>query len=816
MKAFNLSLILLVLNVGMSLAQTGNPTTLKERASRLKTFFDQHEIEKAYLHFDKPYYAAGDTIYFKAYVLAGEKNALSPLSGVLYADLISPENKVAKAIKLQVIDGLAWGDIALPDSLPGGNYRIRAYTKFMQNYGSELFFDKVITVGAIIKAPVAKAAKTTTVAATQPDMQFFPEGGEMVPGIPAKIAFKALRADGTGIAASGIVLDGAGTMVAKFTASHLGMGEFAFTPFKGKSYRAQTTFADGTKSIIALPAAESTAVAMSVSNLPAKLAIVINAGDGFFHKNKNQPLTLLFYSGGKLTSFTEKLTNREMSFDLMSSRLQPGITQITLLAADGAPLSERLVFIDREDKAALGIATDKKVYKQREQIKVSLHINAADLKAAPAHFSVAVIDKSKVGINQNKEENILTYLLLTSCLKGYIEEPGYYFTNIDNKKREDLDLVMLTHGYRRFSWKNVIDNDLPPITIQPEKALTISGQATLIGGTPLNNRLITLIATKGGSLLTENTNEAGAFSFQNLAFYDSTRFVLNALNNKGNDNTMLTYKPEQLAAVSPALYTSLDTSNTVIISQYLQNSQKQHAEYLKYFGNGIQLKQVNIRGVKQAGYRTQSLAGAGHADAVIKGSDLMSGGMLATALGGRVGGLFFTNADQADGGIPQLRMSGHPMLVVVNGVLRNGSEDQPAGINDISPGDVETIEVLKYSSAAIYGMMSAGGVLIITTKRGEGVDKKNVKSRGILPLAVQGYHKAREFYAPRYDYVNDRTRPDFRSTIYWLPEITTDNNGDASFDFYNADGTGQYQIIVEGINNNGTAGAAKLIYEVKE
>ncbi|MEO7213693.1 TonB-dependent receptor plug domain-containing protein [Mucilaginibacter sp.] len=804
-----------LLPVCYAMAQTAKPSSLKEQAARLKTFFDQHEIEKAYLHFDKPYYAAGDTIYFKAYVVAGEKNVLSPLSGVLYADLITPQNKIINAIKLQVIGGLAWGDFALPDSLVAGNYRVRAYTKLMQNYGGELFFDRTIPIAAIIEKPVKKAP--ATMQAIAPEIQFFPEGGELVPGIPAKIAFKALRGDGTGIAASGVILDGAGKAVSNLSTSHLGMGSISYTPHTGKSYHAEITFADGSKSSIQLPVADSTAVAMAVNNLPGKLAIAINAGGGFFHANKNKPLNLLFYSGGKLTTFTDKLTNREMKFDLESNRLQTGITQITLLAADGTPLCERLVFIDNNDKLDLGIATDKKEYQQREKIKVSLHINTADLETSPAHFSVAVIDRSKVDIIENKEENILTYLLLTSNLKGYIEEPGYYFININNKKREDLDLAMLTHGYRRFTWKNIVNNDLPPTAIRPEKALSINGRAKSISGKPLNKGLVTLIPSKGGSLLSENTNEDGAFSFQNLAFYDTTRFVLNAVNDKGKNNTTLTYKPEPLVPISPVLYASTDTSNVGNIHAYLANSQKQHSEYLKYYGKGIQLKEVKIQAVKKFNYYTQSLAGAGNADVLIKGIDLPRSGMLATLLAGRIGGVYFASIDNPDGGVPKMQIgNGSAMLVVVDGVQRTSEPGRPVGINDIWPGDIETIEVLKYGSATVYGMGGGNGVMVITTKQGAGTTAKDIISSGVLPLTVTGFYKAREFYAPRYDYIDNRTRPDLRSTIFWLPEITTDKNGNASFDFYNADGTGQYQIIIEGINNNGTAGAAKFSYKVTE
>ncbi|WP_166727798.1 TonB-dependent receptor plug domain-containing protein [Mucilaginibacter gilvus] len=803
-----------------ALAQTAKPASLKEQAVRLKTFFDQHEIEKAYLHFDKPYYAAGDTIYFKAYVVAGEKNALSPLSGVLYADLVTPKGKIASSIKLPIGDGLAWGDFALPDSLPAGTYRVRAYTKLMQNYGSELFFDREIPIAAIISAPITKAVKPFSKikpVVSTPDIGFFPEGGELVTGVSSKVAFKALIPGGTGTNASGTILNNNNKAVAKFASAHLGMGVFDLIPVDGETYHAEVVYANGHKATIALPVANASGVAMAVYDSTSKISVHINPSKAFYEQLKGQPLGIFIYSGGRLTTVSDVLDGTDMRFDIQKTGLRSGITQITLLSAKGEPLCERLIFINKDDKLDLSISTNKKEYKQREKVGVDFHAEGLDFDAAPAHFSVAVIDKGKVQTDGDKEENILTYLLLTSCLKGNIEDPGYYFNNTDNKKRAELDLVMLTHGYRRFTWKALINNEVPFATIKPERSLSIAGTAKSFGGKPVDNGLVTLIPVKGGGVLSEKTNKAGAFNFGGLTFYDSTRFVLNAVNAKGKNSTQLTYLPELPAPIDNKFYASTDTSSSAIIQAYLQNSKNRHDQFLKYYGSGIQLKEVKVKAVKQANYRTQSLAGAGNADVLIKGSDLPRSGMLATLLSGRIGGVYFAGIDNPDGGVPKMQIgNGSAMLVVVDGVQRTAEPGKPVGINDIWPGDIETIEVLKYGSATVYGMGGGNGVMVITTKQGAGTAAKDIISRGVLPLTVTGFYKAREFYAPRYDYIDNRTRPDLRSTIFWLPEITTDKNGNASFDFYNADGAGQYQIIIEGINNNGTAGAAKFSYKVTE
>jgi len=160
----------------------------------------------------------------------------------------------------------------------------------------------------------------------------------------------------------------------------------------------------------------------------------------------------------------------------------------------------------------------------------------------------------------------------------------------------------------------------------------------------------------------------------------------------------------------------------------------------------------------------------------------------------------------------ELNLMGHlggkanSMLVVVDGI--------EGGILP-SAEDVETVEVLKYASASIYGMNSAGGVLVITTKIQQGKELKDITSKGILPITARGFYKAREFYSPKYESATDNELADLRTTIYWNPELVTDKNGNAEFEFYNADAKGSYRVIIEGIDEKGNLGRQVYHYKVE-
>jgi TonB-dependent SusC/RagA subfamily outer membrane receptor len=218
------------------------------------------------------------------------------------------------------------------------------------------------------------------------------------------------------------------------------------------------------------------------------------------------------------------------------------------------------------------------------------------------------------------------------------------------------------------------------------------------------------------------------------------------------------------------------------------------------------LKQVNISEKKaDDDYQTQSLAGAGNADQVMHADEVEKiQGPLVTSLNGRLRGVIFLG--QPGQQVPildaNMRMglgTNAParMLVIVDGV-------EGGDINVLNASDVETVEVLKNASASIYGMSGAGGVLVITTKQGGGQSAKDIVAEGVLPISPMGFYKAREFYSPKYDHPNAPAggQRDLRSTIYWNPEIKTGIDGNASFDYYNADGTGTYKIIIEGIDND--------------
>jgi hypothetical protein len=220
----------------------------------LHRWIDGNPQEKVYLHLDKPYYAVGDTVWFKAYVTVGSRHQLSKLSGALHVELINEKDSMLHSLKLPLTAGMAMGDFTLGDEYKTGNFRIRAYTQWMRNAGEEYFYDHTFAVGDPLNVagqqdnkdndrPEKKAKSQRTDLSpdslSKSDVQFFPEGGNLLYGINSRIGFKAVGVNGRGVAVKGTVVDETGEEITSFESLHAGMGVFNIRPQAGKRYSAK-------------------------------------------------------------------------------------------------------------------------------------------------------------------------------------------------------------------------------------------------------------------------------------------------------------------------------------------------------------------------------------------------------------------------------------------------------------------------------------------------------------------------------------------------------------------------------------------------
>ncbi|PAW92406.1 hypothetical protein CKK33_02405 [Mucilaginibacter sp. MD40] len=884
----NLIILLPVILLAGIFSFTADDDIINVLTKRLAEWTDKHPVEKAYLHFDKPYYTAGEDIWFKAYVFTD--GDLQPDSSILNVELINELDTIKQSLKVQLHNGLGFGDIALPDTMHEGNYRIRAYTQYMRNAGAEYFFEKAIVIGNIITnkiftkadftynkqeagatirytdangaaysnkqvtysvfgpAGIAQKGKAvtdadgiirltipvanpvslrnarllTTIAGTgqknniksipirimagTADVQFFPEGGNMLNGIPAKVAFKAIGTDGLGVDVKGEVVDNNGKHVAEVSATHLGMGVFEFTPAAGMSYKAALTYADGSKGTVPLPAAGKEGYVLNVIGTDPNRIIVSIAST----KPIAEKLNLIAQNNGRVC-YAAKTTVGEATFSsvIPVNKFPSGIVQFTLFSATGEPLNQRLVFVHGHDLLNIGLNTGNQSQAPRSPVTLNFDTKSAEGKPDMCSLSVAVINESIVPVDEDDENNIFASLLLSSDIKGYIERPAYYFNDITPQKRADLDVLMLTQGYRRFEWREIATGNNRTDRFAAEKTFTISGRVTNLSGQPVSGGKISLLNFNDGLFKLDTLTDAnGRFAFTDIIYPDSIKFLLQARTAKNKKDVVIkldTIPP--VAASDYAGYPDFKVNPGQSVSGYAQNSRQFYFEQMKRgLGNHvISLAEVKIIEKKNALKNSRNLNGAGNADQVLLAKDIGRGCVqLADCLQGRLFGVIFRN------GVPYSTRGIRPMLVVVDGMYGDASM-----MNMLNVNDIQSIEVLRNMAvAAIYGSSASGGALVITTKIGdESSDYSRSLRRGVISYSPQGIYKSRLFYSPKYDAKGDNKLADLRSTIYWNPNVVT-REGKASVNYYNAS-PGNYRVVVEGVDADGHIGRQVMRYRVE-
>ncbi|MES2426458.1 MAG: carboxypeptidase regulatory-like domain-containing protein [Bacteroidota bacterium] len=876
----------------------------------LQRWTDSIPQEKVYLQTDKPYYALGDTIWFKGYVTIGSRHQLSALSGSLYVDLINEQDSVVRALKLPITAGMAIGNFILGDDYKQGSYRIRSYTQWMRNAGDEYFYDHTFTIGdlasdnIIVKAdygykqvdgkntlsallnyandegkPIAgkdvhyqviidKKAVWSRSATTdasgnipvnivndkqanlagayihttldgndkhtivrdfpikanlaQSDVQFFPEGGELVNGISSHIAFKAVGVDGLGIDIKGKIVDNENNEVADLTTLHAGMGSFLLRPQAGKTYIANITLGDGTSKVIPLPKANDEGLVLSVYQ-PNKDSVLIRINAA--KSSLQSTVGLIAHSGGETVYASAiKLTAPVTSIWLDKKSFPTGIAQFTLFNNSGDPLNERIAFIRSNDLLDLNIQTAKTTYSSKEHIKIDLTANDGKGKPTVGNFSVAVIDESKVPVDENNESSIFSNLLLTSDLKGYIEKPNYYFVKRTEETDKALDDLMLTQGYRRFEWKNltaVVNSN--PVFKAEGLGVAISGKVTTLGNKILPNADVMMLALKAGVHKTTTADINGRFKFDGIFMTDSIKFTIQARNGKSDKVKVILDTISKVKLAKNRNMPDVSTNITGTLKAYLDNIKKEDDIYERtgQLDKVHRLREVRINARKarqsDAGITPQGMfkVPEASADKVIyvdpdEASRYLT---LASYLQGRMQGISVVQGEYGSA-LQELgaRATGKEgiALYIDGRKLIDAGATAEALDGSYLPEDIAKIQIVRTNRAMVSFL--GGPAVLILTRLGTSRKEYNPATVNVSP---KGFNRVREFYSPRYDRPgNANSQPDLRTTVYWNPYLKTDETGKTSFNFFNADGPGTYRVVVEGINADGQLGRQVFRYTV--
>jgi len=778
---------------------------------KLKNYSENDWPEKIYIQTDKPYYSLDDNIWFTGYLVNGITHAKSSKSHVVYIELINDRDSIVGKKRLFTEDISFTGDFKINEDWEQGTYLLRAYTNYMRNGDPNYFFQKELSIlSTNTNADLTSLEKIEgpNLIAEKPDLNFYPEGGHLVENIRSKVAVKIKNDIYGKIYLSCFVTDNENNIVAQFSTTDFGMGFFTFVPEANKSYFANVEV-NGSEYKYPLPKA-----------LPKGYVLNVTNNDGFFLVNvkSNMPTGLFgtyfvaHQRGHMIFSRLESEDTDDYSLKLPTTELKDGVVTLTLFDSNSNPVSERLIFVDvPKDKGTIKISKDKETLGKREKIALKISTKDADGKNLPSQLSMSVRDMGMFPHN-NRQENIKTWLLLNSDLRGDIKDPGYFFTKEANYKTDFLlDLVMMTNGWRRFTWQNLLNGQGQDNEFAIEKGITISGTTKLLKKPYTITSAPTRLTLFGGTLLQEpiqKSDKNGKFSFGPFVFFDSVPVMvesrLNDFKSKDPNDRNVEINIDQDTYQSPPVDRSMVLRNHVLEESKL-NDFLRKSEYIKQINEEFDKEAEKLATVTVVAKRKEKFEErkeemdkrALHGGSANNRIDVETRKLDEYGYNS-IGDLI---ANMIPGGARMSTLQGETSLpkILLNNMPFSGTLDDLAAIPLQS---ISFIDVLKPPDALMYTSQTIWVIAVFTKEGYSEVDAK--RKPGIINYTAKGFYTAREFYAPDYSKDSNVIKADVRTTLHWEPTIrTTIKEPTKEISFFTSDNSGDYIVEIEGISDSG-------------
>jgi hypothetical protein len=765
--------------------------------SRFDQFGQQYLQEKVYVHTDRSFYLAGEIIWFKIYDVDGGFNRPLDLSKMAYIEVVGGDQKALLQAKILLTNGTGSGSFFLPVSFNSGVYKIRAYTSWMKNFSPDYFFEKPLTIVNSLKTLGVRQA----VSASAFDIQFFPEGGNLVSGIQSKVAFRIVDQNGKGVDCRGAITDQKDDTIVQFRPLRFGIGHFYFTPSADKKYKAILKFGINTVVINELPKVYPQGYVVNLSDSgymdQIKVAVSTNA-------NPSKEVVYLLIHTRQTVKIAEGkvLNNGNAVFLIDKSKLGAGISQFTIFNADKEPVCERLYF-KRPESLQLSANSNQEEYASRQ--KITININAHDREGKPGVADMSVAVYLADSLQSIEQPDILSYFWLGSDLKGTIESPDFYFENTGTEVDEAVDNLMLTHGWRRFRWEDALQNKTSSFEFLPEyDGHIITGKVTdKRSGLPAEN--ITTYLTVPGQryqLASSVSNSRGQIQFDIKNFYGADELVVQMDNQKDSIFRIDLASPfsERFSSTQSPIFDFSeifqDQLLTRSVATQVQNAYLQ--ESLQKFNNPVLADSTEFYGQPDRKYFLDDYTRFNTMEEVLREY------VEEIALRKHQGKTHFKLLAGPH------RFFEDDALVLIDGVPIFDHDK----IMAYDPLKIKKLEVV--TREYFLGSMVASGILSYTTYKGD-LDGFQLDPNSLVS-EYEGIQLKREFYSPVYETNNqiDGRLPDFRNLLYWSPDIKTDAQGKKQFSFYSSDQKGRYRVVLQGITSKGLAGSQSFTFDVNK
>ncbi len=757
----------------------------------LAVYEKQFQPERLHLHLDKSIYSPGETVWFKAYLMEG----IYPAEGskTLYVDFADDKGKTLSHLVFPIINGTASGQFMVPFDYTKPVINLRSYTKWMLNFDSSFIYKKQLPV--IYQNPRLGSANNKVT--FQPTLTFFPEGGDLVAGLNNKIAFKAHDQAGRPIEARGGIFNSKGKLIDSFKTIHNGLGYFQLVPATGETYSVKWRTNDKTERAGKLPAIKSNGVTLSVSAQGSTRRFTISRSSNASDELSELHVFGTMY-GGIVFKADIKHNNLQSVGTIETAQFPSGILTFTVFDKHWKAIAERITYINNNEyrfEPEVGFRKLDLSKRGRNEVQIVLPDSLS------AQLSISVTD---AGIEIDKQQNIISQLLLSSELKGAIYNPAYYFTSGNDSVQLHLDLVMLTHGWRRFAWPDIAAGKLPPVKYQKDTSyLTLSGK--VVGLMPsqiqeANSITLFVLVDSTRKVFSLPLKKDGSFSDDSFLFYDTVKVYYQLASKQLAYVGEASLMPSRLGTpasffinnITPAAY--YDTAGAY--ASYLRMQEKIRVEELLR-GTTLEGVTVTAKGKSREEQLNEKYAspmfrsGDGYQFDLTNDAIAQSSQNIFTYLQGRVAGLQVSNP------------TGQPSVTWRGGRPAFYLDEMPVDAEMLLSIPINDIAFVKAIRPPFMGTGGANGAIVIYTRKGE--DVKPVKGKGLSTNIALGYTAPRQFYSPNYaNFNSSHTEKDNRTTLYWNSNITTvPGKNIIRLPFFNSDVANGFRVVVEGMTKEG-------------
>lgn len=756
-------------------------------------------FEKLYVHVDRELYAPGDIIWLKVYQVSGITHKLNTNLRNIFVQLISEDGKVVKDRLLFSKGGQANGEFQT-QGLANGMYTIRATTKYLEHFGEEAFFHKKIwiissfkSINSLSQVDLSEKDKDRE---AKLDVCFLPEGGNMVLNATNTVAFKAIDQKGKGIAVSGKIINESGDTITSFVTSYLGMGKLMMMPEEGVNYYA--TIDQHPELKIPLPKGRDKGFGLNYKMMDEVMMfeVLVNMNEGEFpefyfvasHKG-----TVLFHKKIAMVESTKAIK--------VSKNLFPeGISKITLLDTTLNPIAERLIFVDNGKGDLLSLQVNQKEFNPREEVKIDVNALLEPGDSIKSTLSVTVVNKNYLSTGENSQ-NIKSYLLLDSDLKGGIESPAAYFVDDQfHTSAEKMDLLMLVQGWRSYVWDDVVQTARPSLADWNDAGLNISGYVKkILWKAPVPEAEVSMdYVFRNFRIGKTTTDKDGRFSFKHTYLVDTLAVMINARTKHGTRNAEIVLDPLPVkdSVISPDLLKKACFDIDLNLNFKRDNSFRQLTELeFNPVKGAILLEGVDVVQRKSEAIK-RSLGEYPWADntLVVTPADY-SYTYLFDYIDAKVTSLVHSG--------DEVMFKNRPVKFMLDGMKTDLRELLTVRMNEIDVIDILEPGYKRAFQVDELGVVSDVGLIAVYRKNPAkiNIDYLDVKGRKIPDL--MGFDSPASYYSPKYTLENiGSPKPDYRPTLYWNPEVRLEN-GKATLNFFTSDEITDYVVYMEGISMGG-------------